>query len=260
MFNIDNLVINRPVRGTFFDGATSDVLVSIDQITEASLECSGEQVYVNDAIGQKIASFDRSKDATFTCTNALINFGLMAAQFGSDKKVASAEDKIIVPAFELIEVKGAADTITLQHTPASDVKYIYATNKDKSRSVKYEVATAASETAFSISDKTITLPTGKFSVGDRVAVWYDRESENAMELTNSTTKFAKSGRFVLEALGCDICDQSTEYYIYIIFNNSKLDNNVTVDFSNEANHQFTVNALQDYCSIDNKLFSIVVAE
>ena len=260
MFNVDNLVINRAVRGTFFDNATSEVIVSINQITEASLECSGEQVYVNDAIGQKIAAFDRSKDATFTCTNALINFGLMAAQFGSDKKIATEADKIVVPAFELIEVSGDATTITLQHTPASDVKYIYATNKDKSRSTKYVLGTNASETEFSIADKVITLPTEQFVAGDRVAVWYDRESAEAMELKNTAKNFAKGGKFVLEVLVSDVCDVNTEYYAYIIFGNSKLDNNVTIDFSNEANHQFTVNALQDYCSADNELFSIVMAE
>lgn len=260
MLNIDNLVINRALRGTLFDSATSDVIVSIDQITEASLECSGEQVFVNDAIGQKIAAFDRSKDATFTCTNALINFGLMAAQFGSEKKVASDSSKIVVPAFELIEVEGAATTISLKYTPATDVKYIYATNNDKSRSTRYALGTDASETEFSITGQTITLPTGKFSAGDRVAVWYERESSEAMELKNTTASFAKGGKFVLEVLVCDVCDVNTEYYAYIIFNNAKLDNNVTIDFSNEANHQFTVNALQDYCSANNELFTVVVAE
>ena len=260
MLNIDNLVINRALRGTLFDSATSDVIVSIDQITEASLECSGEQVFVNDAIGQKIAAFDRSKDATFTCTNALINFGLMAAQFGSDKKVASDSDKIVVPTFELIEVEGAATTISLKYAPATDIKYIYATNNDKSRSTRYVLGTDASETEFSITGQTITLPTGKFSAGDRVAVWYDRESSEAMELKNTATSFAKGGKFVLEVLVCDVCDVNTEYYAYIIFNNAKLDNNVTINFSNEANHQFTVNALQDYCSANNELFTVVIAE
>lgn len=258
MLNIDNLVINRVIRGTLFDKATSEVIVSVDQVTDASLECSGEQVFVNDAIGQKIAAFDRSKDAVFTANNSVINFGLMAAQFGSDKQVATAEKKITVPCFDLIEVEDGKN-VTLKYEPASDVKFIYSTNPDKSRNKQYPVAAAASAEAFSITGKEITLPTDVFKAGDRVAIWYDRETENAVQLKNTTVNYAKGGRFVLEVLVADVCDVNTEYYAYIIFNNSKLDNNVTLNFSDEGNHPFTVNALQDYCSTENELFTIVVA-
>lgn len=256
--NIDNMVINRPIRATLFDKATNEVIFSADQLTDCSLECSGEQVYANDALGQKIAAFDRSKDATFSATNSIINFGLMGAQFGSDKELASDDTKIVVPAFELIEVTDTTK-ITLKDTPASDLKFIYATNSDKSRSTKYAQAAAASATEFAITGKEITLPTDAFKVGDRVAVWYDKESTEAQVIRNTTTNYAKGGRFVLEVLVCDVCDVNTEYYAYIIFNNSKLDNNFTLNFSNEATHPFTVNALQDYCSANNELFEIMIA-
>lgn len=257
--NIDNMVINRPIRGTLFDKSTNEVLFSADQLTDCSLECSGEQVYTNDALGQKIAAFDRSKDAKFSASNSIINFGLMAAQFGSDKEIASTEKKMIVPAFELIEIGDDTTKITLKDAPATELKHIYATNADKSRSTMYNVATAASETEFAITGKEITLPTGVFQTGDRVAVWYDKETSEAQMIKNTTTNYAKGGRFVLEVLVCDVCDVNTEYYAYIIFNNCKLDNNVTINMSNEATHPFTVNALQDYCSANNELFTIMIA-
>lgn len=260
MFNIENLIINRVVRGTLFDKSTNEVLVSVDQISDASLECSGEQVFANDALGQKIAAFDRSKDATFTGSNAILNFGLMAAQFGSDKEVADESHKIITPAFELITVEDVTK-VTLANTPVdTSVKYIYSTHADKSKNEKYSRATSATTTEFSIAGKEITLPTNAFAVGDRVAIWYDRETTNAVKIQNTTTNFSKGGKFVLEVLACDVCDVNTEYYTYIIFNNAKFDNNVTIDFSNEATQQFSVNALQDYCSASNELFSIIVAD
>ena len=260
MLNIENLVINRVVRGTMFDKATGEVMVSIDQITEPSLECSGEQVFTNDALGQKIAAFDRSKDAVFSASNALLNFGLMAAQLGSDKQIATTENKFIVPAFELIDVTGDATKVTLQYEPHGELKYIYSTHSDKSKNEKYDVAVSASENAFSIKGKEITLPTGKFKAGDRVAVWYERESEDAVKIQNTTTKFAKGGKFVLEVLAADVCDVNTEYYTYLIFGNAKFDNNTTIGFDNESQHQFTINAMQDYCSTNNELFSIIVAK
>lgn len=260
MLNIENLVINRVVRGTLFDKDTSEVLVSIDQISDPSLECSGEQVFSNDAMGQKIAAFDRSKDAKFTGSNALLNFGLMAAQFGSDKEVASEDAKITVPAFDLIEVGTDTTKITLSDVPASEVKFIYSTHRDKSKNIKYPLAATASDSEFAITGKEITLPTDAFAKGDRVAVWYDRETTEAVQIKNTTTKFAKGGKFVLEVLACDVCNVNTEYYAYVIFGNCKMDNNVTIDFSNEAKQQFVINALQDYCSANNELFTIVVAD
>ena len=89
--NIENLLINRVVRGTLFNRLTNEVIFSLDEISNPTLECGGEQVYATDALGQNIAAFDRSKTASFSGENAMFNFGLMAAQFGSDKETASSE-------------------------------------------------------------------------------------------------------------------------------------------------------------------------
>ena len=258
MFNVENLLINRPLRGTLFDKSTNDILFCADQLSDASLECSGEQVFINDAMGIKVAGFDRSKDATFTGTSAFINFGLMAAQLGSDKRNADAENQIIVPAFELIEVKNA-QTVTLQYEPAEDIKYIYSTHPDKTKNETFKLAASASATEFAISGKNITLPTGKFKIGDLVAVWYSRKTSEAVAIKNTAKEFSKSGRFVLEVLCTDFCDTNKVYYTYIIFNNAKLDNALSINFNNEATHQFTINAMQDYCSANNELFTIIVA-
>ncbi|MEY8365737.1 hypothetical protein AALA22_08855 [Anaerovoracaceae bacterium 41-7] len=258
VLNIDNLIINRIVRGTLFDKSTAEVIVSVDQLREASLECGGEQVFATDALGQNIAAFDRSKSATLTASNAILNFGLMAAQLGSDKVVATEENKLVSPAFELIEVKDPTK-ITLGATPIDGtLKYIYSTHNDKSKNVQYTLGTAASESEFAIVGTEITLPTDAFKVGDMVAVWYEKEVSRGVEIINSTQKFAKGGKFVLEVLACDVCDTNKEYYTYVIFNNAKFDNNSTIDFSNEAQQQFTINAMQDYCSKNNELFRIVV--
>lgn len=259
-FNVDNLVINRAIRGTLFDKGSSEVIFTIDQITDPKLECGGDQVYVKDALGQNLAAFDRSKTAKFTGSNALVNFGLMAAQLGSEKTVADADNKIVVPAFEMITVT-EADKVTLANTPTiGSVKYIYSTHTDKSINQTYALGGVASATEFSIAEKVISLPTSAFAIGDRVAVFYTKDSTEAVKIKDSTDAFAKGGKFVLEVLACDVCDTNTEYYTYIIFDNAKMDNAVDVTFTNEAKHGFTVNAMQDYCSASNELFSLIIAK
>jgi len=263
-WNIENMIINKAIRGTMFDKSTDEVYFSIDKIADPSLECGGETVYANDAQGVPIAGFDRSKTATLSGSNAMFNFGLMAAQLGSDKVVATDEAKIAVPKFELIKVTDATKiTLTIpEHQTLVDtsVKYIYSTNSDKSKNMSYARGTAASETEFAINGNEITLPTGVFAVGDRVAVWYSVEATKAQQIVNSATKFAKGGKFVLEVLVAEACDPNKVYYAYLIFGNAKLDNNFNIDFNTEATHGFSISAMQDYCSDENELFTLIIAE
>lgn len=258
--NIENLLINRVVRGTLFNRLTNEVIFSLDEISNPTLECGGEQVYATDALGQNIAAFDRSKTASFSGENAMFNFGLMAAQFGTDKEIASSDNKIAVPKFELIVVQDTSK-VTLKDEPVdTSVKYIYSTNPDKSKNTAFKRGTAASTTEFALTGKEISLPTGAFEVGDKVAIWYDAEVEKDAQIIRNTTKdFAKSGKFVLEVLVAEPCAPEVEYYAYIIFNSAKLDNNVSLNLTTEANHPFSITALRDYCSDYDELFSLIVA-
>lgn len=264
MANINNVIINRAVRGTMFDKSTNEVLWSIDKIADPSLECGGETVFATDAMGVQIAGFGRSKTATFSGTNALFSMDLMAAQLGSDKEVASSTAKIEVPQFELIKV---TDTTKIELSIPegktlidTSVKYIYSTSADKCKQTQYGRAVAATATEFSISGNEIKLPTDAFKVGDRVAVWYSVESEKAQRVVDSATKFAKGGKFILEVLVAEPCDTNKEYYAYLIFGNAKLEDSFTLEFNTEATHGFSINAMQDYCSDENELFELVIAE
>lgn len=263
ILNIENVAINRPVRCTMFDRNTSEVQWYVDELTDCTLECEGEQVFTTGALGQNIAAFDRGKNASLTASNALMNFGLMAEQLGAEKKVADGDHKIIVPAFELLEVKvgDGATTVELSHEPCNDLKYVYSTHMDKSKNKKYSLdGIDDNESTFTMVGKVVTLPAEDFQAGDLIAVWYDRESERAVSITNNATAFSRPGKFVLEALVCEVCNPSVEYYAYIIFDNAKLDNNFSLELNNEAKQEFTINALQSYCSKDNELFRIIIAE
>ena len=258
------MIINRAVRGTMFNKSTDEVLWTVDEIVDPSLECGGETVYATDAQGVQIAGFGRSKSATFSGSNALFNIDLMAAQMGTEKEMASADAKIIVPKFELIKVADPTKvTLTVkagQTVVDTSVKYIYSTNADKSRKAAFARATAASENEFAVSGNEITLPTDAFAVGDRVAVWYSVEAEAGQQIVNSAKNFATGGKFVLEVLVAEPCDVNKEYYAYIVFGNAKLDDNFNLEFGTEASHAFTINAMRDFCSEEDELFTFMIAE
>ena len=216
-FDLNNFVIDRIVRGVALSQKDDSVLFSINQIQNASLNCASESADAVDALGTPIATFYRAKSAEFSAENALYDMNLMATQLGTTKKVASAGNKITVPAMESFTVVEGGK-YDLKHTPKTAPTEIYALNGDSTFGVKYGKEDAATATSFSIAGKTISLPTG-LAAGTDMFVMYEYETENAVEVVNSATNFPVGCKFIMEVLGCDVCDQTNLVYAYVIFNN-----------------------------------------
>ena len=257
--NIDNLVINRALSGSMLNKSTGEAFYSLNQITEPSLECTGETVYSVDAQGIKVAAFDRSKEATLSGSNAFVNMGLAAAQWGSDKKVASTSEKIVVPVREVVAV--ASGSATLSATPATgEIVSVSVMTKDGGIGETLSQADAAAAGKFKIEGTTITVETTSVPDGTNLVVLYKKESEEAIMIENRADCFAKGGEFWLEVMFVDPCDTNVEYHGFLVFPNAKMSNETTIDFNNEATHGFTIEAMQDYCDPEKKLFYMVVSK
>lgn len=250
-FDLNNFVIDRIVRGVALSQKDDSVLFSINQIQNASLNCASESADAVDALGTPIATFYRAKSAEFSAENALFDMSLMATQLGTTKKVASSASKILVPAMETFTV-AEGGKYELKHSPKVAPTEIYALNGDSTFGTKYSKATAASATEFSIADKTISLPTG-IAAGTDMFVMYEYETENAVEVVNSATEFPTGCKFVMEVLGCDVCDQTNLIYAYVIFNNFKLSPDFDWSIATDGAHPFSGKAQQDYCDKEKRL-------
>lgn len=257
--NIDNLVINRALSGSMLNKSTGEAFYSLNQITEPSLECTGETVYSVDAQGIKVAAFDRSKEASLSGSNAFVNMGLAAAQWGSDKKVASTSEKIVVPVREVVAV--TSGSATLSATPATgEIVSVSVMTKDGGIGETLSQADAAAAGKFKIEGATITVETASVPDGTNLVVLYKKESEEAIMIENRADCFAKGGEFWLEVMFVDPCDTNVEYHGFLVFPNAKMSNETTIDFNNEATHGFTIEAMQDYCDPEKKLFYMVVSK
>ena len=262
-FNIDNLIINRALSGSMLNKATGEALYSLNQIKDPSLEITGETVYSVDAMGVKVAAFDRSKEASLSGSNAFVNLGLAAAQFGSDKKVATSAAKIVVPVRDTLVVDPSTKTATLKATPATGYTMSVSTmTVDGGINKTLAVADAAAAGKYKIADKVITIDESDMNADGEttLVVLYRKESTEAVQIDNRADCFAKGGEFWLEVLFCDPCDTSTEYHGFLVFPNAKMSNETTIDFNNEATHGFKIEAMQDYCSAEKKLFYLVVSK
>lgn len=249
-FDINNFVINRVTRGVALSQKDDSVLFSINQMQNVSLNCASESTDAVDALGTPIATFYRAKSAEFSAENAIFDMNLMATQLGSKKKVASSTVKITAPAMESFEY--GTGSYELKHTPKGEVKEIYVLNGDSTFGKKYIKGTASSETEFSLVGQTMKLPTG-LNASDELFVMYDYETENAVEVVNSATEFPVGCKFVMEVLGCDVCDQTTLVHAYVIFNNFKLSPDFDWSVATDGAHPFSGKAQQAYCDKEKRL-------
>lgn len=258
---VKNFIVDRVVRGNMYDNKTGELLWSLNQIQSPSLTMEAETVDAVDALGTPIMSFDRSKSCTLSAENAIFDLSLLAEQVGTEAK----SETRTIPVFESHNVEGT--TITLGHTPmteqtedgteVSTVKYIYVLNSDGSLGTQYPVGAAASTSAFAIEGATITLPT---SVKDgRIFVSYDYEG-TATYVVNSANNFPKAGKFVMEVLGRDVCDSTTEMYAMLVLPSAKLSAATDVAFETEMTQGFELIAQQNYCSETNELFTLIIPE
>ena len=219
-FDLNNFVIDRIIRGIALSQKDDSVLFSINQIQNASLNCASESTDAVDAMGTPIATFYRAKSAEFSAENALFDMNLMATQLGTTKTVASATSKVVAPAMESFTVEEGGKYV-LKHAPISAPVEIYAINGDSTFGVKYVKETSASATAFAYveADHSITMmvntdketfddPTKGIPVGTEMFVMYEYETANAVEVVNSAKNFPVGCKFVMEVLGCDVCDQT----------------------------------------------------
>jgi hypothetical protein len=267
-FDVRNFVIDRPTRFVMLHSATSEILWTIDQITNPTLSMTADTVDATDAIGSKIMTFERAKNAEFTAESSMFNLGLAAAQFGTTKKIATSDAKVTVPKFETLTIPSTGTTVTLSKTPkgsaAAGIAYVYKLNTDSSIATKYAYGATATANTFTFTDKSLTFPTGLVA-GDRIFVVYEYEADDtngnsAAAVVADAKNFPVAGRGILEILGKDVCSPSVLVYAYIVFDNCKLMSNVDIAFQTDMAHGLTIQANQSYCDPDRKLFSIIIPE
>lgn len=228
-FDLNNFVIDRVVRGIATDMKTGDVLFSINQITNPSLNCASESTDAVDALNVPIATFYRAKSAEFSAENALFDMGLLATQAGTKKKVASSSAKITSPCFQTVDIT-TATSYTLTHTPKTGTTpKVYVLNGDGTLGDKVEIDSTAAGKKIAIAGTAVTLIVGEagYKEGDQLFFMYEYEADGtegngAVEVVNSATNFPVGCKFVMEILGADVCDQTNLIYAYLIFPNCKL--------------------------------------
>jgi hypothetical protein len=262
-FNVNELILDKVRSLTAHDLSTGEMLFRLTSLEDPSLSCTAEGEEVTDAIGATITTLYRAKKATFSASNSLISLDLAAAQFGTQKKVASKDTKIVVPTYEIITIENGATEVSLKKAPVDGVSYIYALDRGEI-ATRYAVGSAATATEFVIDDAgKITLPTG---LTGKIYVEYAYEadgSENngANRIANNTSNFPAACSMKIFAYFRDKCNENVVYSGVIVSSKAKLNpEQVELALTSTGKHAFEFQMMRDYCDDEAELFSIIVAE
>lgn len=244
---------------TAHDLTTGELLFRLTQLEEPTISCTAEGEEVTDAVGAVITTLYRAKKATFSATNSLISLDLAAAQYGSKKIVAGEENKVLDYTYEILTIPAEGGTVELKHEPANEVKWIYSIENNEV-GTSYKAGAMASETEFTISGQTITVPTG---LTGKIYVEYQYETQNAVAIKNNASNFPEACSIVIYAYFKDKCNENLVYSGKVIASKAKLNpEQVELALTSTGKHAFEFTMMKDYCAEEgeDELFSIIVAE
>lgn len=264
--NIDKLIIDSIETVLGVNKTTGELMLMLDQLKDGSLECAHDTVWMTGRQGVQLAGFDRNKTSTFSCNNAYVVTGALAAQIGSEVVEASEGDALVVPDyFERITV--SSNTATLEFTPVgttgAEVPFVWRVNSDGSQGEKLEAAVSATTGKFKVDakSKTLTFADGDFEDGAEIYVLYDYEVVSGRKIINSGEKFSTTCRLIIDLVLRDSCDTSIRYHGKLVFPNAKIDGNFSISIGDEpAVHAFSAQAMVDFCSKDKTLWDLYVVE
>ena len=278
-FNVNELILDK-VRSltahSINDEDYGKILFRLTSLEDPSLSCTAEGEEIVDAIGAVITTLYRAKKATFSASNSLISLDLAAAQYGTKKEVASSDNKIKVPTYEIITIPTQEDgvtpatTVALKNKAVEDILYIYHIEGGEI-ATSYAADKNASSDKFAFGTependcKTITLPTG---LKGKIYVEYtyeadgDEEKKNgANRIVNKTSNFPEACSMKIYAYFRDKCNENLVYSGVIVSPKAKLNpESLELALTSTGKHPFEFQMMRDYCDDEAELFSIIIAE
>ena len=263
MFNPNELILEKIRAVEEYNPSTGELTGRYTQIESPSLTTGASATEVTDAMGTSIATFYTAQTGAFAFTNSLHSLDLMASQYGSEKQVASASEKIKMPVAETIAI-GAGGKVVLKYTPVgvsgAEVKYVKVINTNNTFGETYQISATEGEGKFTldVATKTITLPA---DVTGKVFVRYEKESATAVKVVKTTDSVPEVKSLLIHAIFHDPCDKNLVYAGVISCPRAQIDITSTdLALTPDGKHAANYKLEKEYCGDTATLFDIIVSE
>lgn len=262
-FSLGNFNIDEIVFGTAqdFDG---ELLYTLDQLTQASIEVSSESTDITDKHGNIVRTIYKSKTATFNATNAFLHPQIMNAASGSEIEEASATTTIKMPKIQLIK---AGSTVALDANADDSTVQVIGIYKTGGNSPALTADTEASISdmtyVYNTTTNKITLPAATEGTDPNIIegpvnylVKYDRTVTSGYKLSNTADSFPQTVSLTLYCSYVDPCDDSLRA-CYVVLPSFQASPETTISLSAEEQEMdFSGSVQMDYCGSEKVLYYI----
>jgi hypothetical protein len=253
-FNIDGVIVDKVLWG-IAENSAGDILYTLSQLTDVSVETSAETKDATDRDGVLIKRFYTSKSGTVNMTNAYVSLNILATGAGTDKEVATAEAPIVMPQFKTAKV--GTKTIELKDVVEGSIKVVGLTARG-TKIADYTKDTAASATAYSIAEGVVTLPTDE-NVG-QFLISYERNVTSGVKVVNKADAFPKQVKLSLVVACVEECQPDVERIMVIEFPAFQPSPETTLTLSTDGNMDFNGDLISNACSADKELYTVYFAD
>lgn len=230
------------------DIATGKNKFVLSDLKSLTISGSAEVVWADGADGAHLVGFDTNKVATIEAENGSIDIGYLETQTGGTlKKVENGTEVLFT---EVLTVKDGVATTTHKASGVvgGELGFVYpldATSDPDRQNAYVQGATAsATEFAYDPTTKEITLPTGKFTDGDKVYVEYFPTFGSYEELDNDSDKFSETVAVYANVWMTDICTKK-DIPAQLVMESGKVSGEINYTMGNDAAVQnVSIEALQ----------------
>ena len=256
-FTLDGIVIDRIQMGIAETTDQSELLYTLTQLTEPTIEITAESKDATDANGTLIKRFYTGKSGTFTAQNAFIDFNILGASTGSGKEVASAQNSFTIP--RIIYVDADETTVDIDDVVVEGSMKVNAIANNGTMGKAYTQGAGGDGNTYAFSDGRLTMP--QDANADRYVVKYDRTvTADAVRVLNKANQYPDTIRLTLKALAIDPCDAGTVRACYIVLPSFQVSPETSIDLQTESTLEYTGELQVDYCSADKTLYEIYMVE
>ena len=265
-FNPNELIIERVRSVEQYDIETNELTGRYTQIEDPTLEFTADSTDVTDAMQNVIYTIYRAQSGTFGWSNSLFSLDLAAAQFGSEKELASDSNVIYVPVSETLTISDSY-SITLSNTPYTEAGATYAVpsvkllNDDNTLGDTWTAGARADATAktYIIAGSVITFPT---DVTGRVFVDYTvAKTADAAKITKTTDSLPTTVKLIANVIFKDTCNTNTVITGKIVMYRAQQDiSNVSINLTSDGKHSASFALKKNYCDDDTALVDVIVSK
>ena len=237
-FRLGNFSIDEILQGVAenFEG---EILYSLDQLQSASIEITSESTDIVDKKGNVVRTIYKSKQGTFSATNAFLHPQIMNAASGSTiQKAGAGADAIDAPKIVILPAGTADYALTgIKADTLPEVIGIFGAGANSQRLTKATGSTPSfsgdtGTYVFDATDGTISVPAAASDAPLNYLVKYERSMTSGYKLSNTVDAFPPTVALTLYCSYVDPCDDDLKP-LYVVLPSFQASPETTISLSSD---------------------------